>query len=42
MGIIDEDKLFTINEFSELINDISETLKEYSSLLKEIDEKKSL
>jgi type I restriction-modification system DNA methylase subunit len=40
LGILDEDKAFTINEFSELVNDISETLREYSEILKEIGEKK--
>jgi type I restriction-modification system DNA methylase subunit len=40
LGIIDEDKILTISEFSEVVNDISDTLKEYSALLKEVDEKK--
>lgn len=35
LGIVKEDKTFTIEDFTELINDVSETLKDYSGLLKE-------
>lgn len=36
LGIVEEDKIFTIEDFTELINDVSETLKDYSGLLKEV------
>lgn len=40
LGIIEEDKVTTLIDFSALVGDISETLKEYSELLKEVSEKK--
>jgi len=39
LGIIEEDKIIDIIEFSEKLNDISNTIKEHSELLKEVAEK---
>lgn len=42
LGIIEEDKVTTLIDFSALVGDVSETLKEYSELLKEVSEKKKV
>lgn len=42
LGILEEDKIVDINEFGELVGDISESLNEFSQILKEFDEKKKL
>ncbi len=40
LGIVEEDKITTLIDFSDLVGDVSDTLKEYSELLKEVSEKK--
>lgn len=40
LGILEEDNIVNITEFSELLSDISGTLSEFSNLLKEVSEKK--
>ena len=39
LGIIGEDNVLTIENFSELVNEMSEVLKEHSNVLKEVSEK---
>lgn len=40
LGIIDENDVVDVNEFSEIVSEVSETLNELSILLKEVAEKK--
>ncbi len=42
LGILEEDKIVGVQEFGELIGDISESLNEFSQLVKEFGEKKKL
>lgn len=42
LGILEENKIITIDEFGELIQEFSESLNEFSGLLKEVSEKKNV
>ncbi|WP_372474444.1 N-6 DNA methylase [Capnocytophaga sp. ARDL2] len=42
LGIVEEGKIFKIEEFAELVSDISETMKDYSGLLREVSQKKKI
>lgn len=42
LGIVEEDKIFKVEEFAELVSDISETMKDYYGLLREISQKKKI
>lgn len=42
LGIIEQQELLNLNEFSVLINDVSETLSEYSNLVREVAQKKKI